>query len=120
MPVAISCHVTLRGNGRTLWCGDDRGTSDDMCSSNCDLQPATFNRLILDSTIKAATIFLAFTAIDGQAPAGAWQMKQAPIMTDWAQQVNTNNPLPEYPRPQMVRTNWLNLNGIWQFQAGNT
>src|SRR5712671_6952598 len=50
----------------------------------------------------------------------AWQMKQAPLMTDWAQLVNTNNPLPEYPRPQLVRTNWLNLNGIWQFQAGAT
>lgn len=48
----------------------------------------------------------------------AWQMKYAPIMTDWAQLVDTNAPLPEYPRPQLVRTDWLNLNGIWQFQAG--
>ncbi len=50
----------------------------------------------------------------------AWQMQFAPIMTDWAQLVNTNAPLPEYPRPQMVRSNWLNLNGIWQFQGGAT
>jgi hypothetical protein len=49
-----------------------------------------------------------------------WQMQFAPIMTDWAQLVNTNAPLPEYPRPQMVRSNWLNLNGIWQFQSGAT
>src|SRR5262245_14594644 len=34
--------------------------------------------------------------------AQAWQMKQAPLMTQWASQVDTNNPLPEYPRPQMV------------------
>jgi hypothetical protein len=47
-------------------------------------------------------------------------MKQGPLMTTWAALVDTNNPLPEYPRPQMVRTNWLNLNGIWQFQAGAT
>ena len=26
-------------------------------------------------------------------------------------------PRPEYPRPQMVRDNWLNLNGLWEFQA---
>jgi hypothetical protein len=50
----------------------------------------------------------------------AWQMKQAALMTPWAALVDTNNPLPEYPRPQLVRTNWLNLNGIWQFQPGAT
>ena len=53
-------------------------------------------------------------------PADAWQMKQAAIMTDFAQQVDPANPLPEYPRPQLVRADWLNLNGIWQFQAGST
>ncbi len=47
-----------------------------------------------------------------------WQLKQAPVMTDWAQQVDPANPWPEYPRPQMVRSNWLNLNGIWQWQPG--
>lgn len=50
----------------------------------------------------------------------AWQMKQAPLMTRWATLVDTNAPLPEYPRPQLVRSNWLNLNGIWQFQPGAT
>jgi autotransporter-associated beta strand protein len=49
-----------------------------------------------------------------------WQPKQAAMMTDWAQQVNSTNVLAEYPRPQMVRTNWMNLNGVWQFQAGAT
>jgi hypothetical protein len=24
-------------------------------------------------------------------------------------------PLPEYPRPQFARANWLNLNGEWEF-----
>jgi beta-galactosidase/beta-glucuronidase len=70
--------------------------------------------------VVAAAILFGFAAIHGLAPARAWQMKQAALMTDWAQQVDPNNPLPEYPRPQMVRTNWQNLNGIWQFQAGNT
>src|SRR5437016_5660144 len=70
--------------------------------------------------VKAAATLAVFAAIGDQRPACGWQMKQAALMTDWAQQVNTNSPLPEYPRPQMARTNWLNLNGIWQFQAGNT
>jgi hypothetical protein len=61
----------------------------------------------------AAAIFLSL-------PASAWQMKLAPLMTDFAQQVDTNSPLSEYPRPQMVRSNWLTLNGIWQFQPGST
>lgn len=57
------------------------------------------------------------TASSGGPP---WQPKQAPLMTDWAAQVNSTNVLPEYPRPQMVRTDWLSLNGVWQFQAGAT
>ena len=49
--------------------------------------------------------------------AWAWQPKYASLTSDWAQLVDVNCPLPEYPRPQMVRNEWLNLNGLWQFQA---
>jgi len=44
-----------------------------------------------------------------------WQPAGAPLMTRWAAQVDAANPLPEYPRPQMVRKAWLNLNGLWQY-----
>jgi hypothetical protein len=37
-------------------------------------------------------------------------------MTRWAADVSPTNALPEYPRPQMTRPDWLNLNGLWQFQ----
>lgn len=33
----------------------------------------------------------------------------------WTDQVNTSCPLPEYPRPQLVRENWLNLNGTFEY-----
>ncbi|MEX2682654.1 MAG: sugar-binding domain-containing protein, partial [Candidatus Sigynarchaeota archaeon] len=44
-----------------------------------------------------------------------WRMKAAPLMTRWAADVDPAHALPEYPRPQMVRENWLNLNGLWDF-----
>ena len=44
-----------------------------------------------------------------------WEMKQARIMTPWSEDVNPENVLSEYPRPQLVRDNWLNLNGVWNF-----
>lgn len=45
-------------------------------------------------------------------------MKQAPLMTSFANDVDPENVLPEYPRPQMQRDTWMNLNGVWQFQPG--
>ncbi len=35
------------------------------------------------------------------------------LRSHWASKVDENNPLPEYPRPQLVRSNWVNLNGVW-------
>ena len=39
----------------------------------------------------------------------------APLLTRWAKDVSPTNAHPEYPRPQMVRKDWLNLNGLWDF-----
>ncbi len=44
-----------------------------------------------------------------------WQPAGAPLATRWTQEVSPKNALPEYPRPQMVRSKWLNLNGPWDF-----
>lgn len=46
-----------------------------------------------------------------------WQVKQPPLKTPWTDQVSPTNALPDYPRPQMVRQDWINLNGVWQFAA---
>ena len=44
-----------------------------------------------------------------------WQPAKGPLMTWWAKQVSPDNVHPEYPRPQMVREKWLNLNGLWEY-----
>lgn len=36
-------------------------------------------------------------------------------MSPWAEKVLAANPLPEYPRPHLVRKDWTNLNGLWQY-----
>ncbi len=37
------------------------------------------------------------------------------MSTRWAAQVDPACPLPEYPRPQLVRPDWQNLNGPWDY-----
>lgn len=44
-----------------------------------------------------------------------WKIAGNKITTPWAEKVDFKNPLPEYPRPQLVRENWKNLNGLWQY-----
>jgi hypothetical protein len=45
----------------------------------------------------------------------AWKPAEGPLMTRWAKDVSPENVHPEYPRPQMVRRDWLNLNGLWDY-----
>jgi len=37
-------------------------------------------------------------------------------MTRWAADVRAGSPLPEYPRPTLVRTKWQSLNGLWDYE----
>ena len=39
----------------------------------------------------------------------------APMMTEWGEKVAPENAWRGYPRPQMVRANWTNLNGEWDY-----
>jgi hypothetical protein len=50
-----------------------------------------------------------------------YEKKTATLMTTWGEALQATNPiLEEYPRPQMTRNKWLNLNGIWQFQPATS
>ncbi|WP_380869591.1 glycoside hydrolase family 2 protein [Sphingobacterium corticis] len=41
------------------------------------------------------------------------------LPTPWTEEVLSSElPLPEYPRPQMERSEWENLNGFWDYMGG--
>ncbi len=44
-----------------------------------------------------------------------WQPVGEKIKTRWSSQIDVNNVLPEYPRPLMERSEWMNLNGLWNY-----
>ncbi|MFT3739942.1 MAG: glycoside hydrolase family 2 TIM barrel-domain containing protein [Breznakibacter sp.] len=44
-----------------------------------------------------------------------WSPQGDKIKTRWAETVDVNNVLPEYPRPIMERSGWKNLNGLWDY-----
>lgn len=44
-----------------------------------------------------------------------WKPVAGKIATQWSADVKAENPLPEYPRPQLTRKSWISLNGLWQY-----
>ncbi|MGH3877293.1 MAG: LamG-like jellyroll fold domain-containing protein [Actinophytocola sp.] len=46
-----------------------------------------------------------------------WEPGTPPLSTPWTDEVGPDNALPEYPRPQLPRDRWQNLNGVWEFAA---
>ena len=51
-----------------------------------------------------------FTTADGQ-----WRVAGDKIRTTWAEQVTPENIHNKYPRPQLERSEWMNLNGLWNY-----
>ncbi|MFF1280461.1 PA14 domain-containing protein [Streptomyces sp. NPDC058299] len=58
---------------------------------------------------------------DGKAVGAFWSSgpnhSTHELRTPWADEVTPGNARPEYPRPQLTRDTWRNLNGTWQFAA---
>src|SRR5690606_14383422 len=49
-----------------------------------------------------------------------WKPVEGKIMSKWVADIDPAKPLPEYPRPQLVREdNWQNLNGLWLYAITN-
>lgn len=59
--------------------------------------------------LSAVAVMLSYPLLAQWAPAGDR------IKTEWAEKVDPSNVLPEYPRPIMQRTEWQNLNGLWNY-----
>ena len=76
-----------------------------------------FNIMKQNSFRTSLFILLCFLLFSGTiSQAAEWEMKKGPMMTKWSETIDPNNVLPEYPRPQMVRSDWMNLNGVWDLR----
>lgn len=63
--------------------------------------------------IFALALGLGWNAVNAQQQ--DWKIVPGKIATSWSEQVSPVATLPEYPRPQLVRGNWKNLNGLWNY-----
>jgi hypothetical protein len=75
-------------------------------------------RMLRTSAVAAAAVLVGGLAVGAPASAGKPSSAAAPspeLTTPWTKDVSPTNALPEYPRPQLVRPTWRNLNGTWQF-----
>ena len=45
----------------------------------------------------------------------SWKPASSPLTTHWGKKVSPQNVWKVYPRPQLRRKDWLDLNGLWDF-----
>jgi beta-galactosidase/beta-glucuronidase len=58
----------------------------------------------------AICTFLMISGVQAQ-----WKPGGDKIKTQWAEKINPQQVLPEYPRPLIERSQWSNLNGLWEY-----
>jgi len=63
----------------------------------------------------AAALSLPMQAVAAGDTASTWKPVPNVLLSKFAKDVDPKAPLPEYPRPQMVRGKWRNLNGLWEY-----
>ena len=64
---------------------------------------------------KTLVFLIILTAYTGITTAQNWKIAGDKIRTPWAEQLDPAKCHQEYPRPQMVRDMWKNLNGLWDY-----
>ena len=68
-----------------------------------------FNRTFCISLFFLATLGCSSSESEG------WQIKGDGLISKFAKDVDPSNTLSEYPRPQLQRDDWMNLNGLWDY-----
>ena len=58
---------------------------------------------------------LAALALSSLSAFAQWKPAGGYIMTTWGEQLNPDKVLADYPRPIMTRSEWSNLNGLWNY-----
>lgn len=69
----------------------------------------------LKAVLLASSALASAAILPRQANSSTYAVQAPPLDTDWTYKVGTN-PWPEYPRPQLERSQWKNLNGVWKYQ----
>ncbi|KAF2475473.1 putative hydrolase [Lindgomyces ingoldianus] len=70
---------------------------------------------IASSLLAATTLATTNSRFFRRASDSGYTLKEGPLDTPWTSKVGTN-PWPEYPRPQLQRSEWKTLNGVWRYQ----
>lgn len=63
----------------------------------------------------ASAVALSAISCRSALSADDWTPAGDRIMTTWGENLDPSDVLPEYPRPQLVRDRWVNLNGLWHY-----
>jgi beta-galactosidase/beta-glucuronidase len=73
--------------------------------------PLSLRSLFIIAWLIATPTWLAHA----QTPSAPWSPVAGGMMTAWGQQLSSEKVWTEYPRPQLARPDWTNLNGLWSY-----
>ena len=79
------------------------------------IKSSSFQQSLIMGSILALTILGSFCSNKSEVTEMPWQPVEGKIMTQWAEDITPGTVHPEYPRPQMIREEWVNMNGMWEY-----
>ena len=65
--------------------------------------------------MRKSILLIPFLFFVSHLQAQSWKTLEGMITSKWAKTVTPENVWQDYPRPQFERTQWKNLNGLWNF-----